>query len=165
MRPQEACPALTKLFNDTQLKTQRVDSEAASEPTVTPLLSNRMARRYQFTDNPLTCSDINPVPLLAPRCRFVPLVVKKLKSGGARASLGPRIGWRKWQRSVGYKRNSIGFEDRERRLVSSSGSAMARKQYRKRNWLVGFGNGVGEHSIFTSSDGKKLPQGAISRRN
>lgn len=57
------------------------------------------------------------------------------------------------------------FEDRERRLVSSSGSATARKQYRKRNRLAGFGNGVGEHSIFTGSDGKKLPQGAIPRRN
>lgn len=96
--------------------------------------------------------------MLAPRCRFVPLVVKKPKSGVARTSSGPRIGWRRWQRSVRYKRNSIGFEDRERRLVSSRGSAMARKQYRKRNRLAGFGNGVGEHSIFTSSDGKKLPQ-------
>ena len=95
----------------------------------------------------------------------MPLVVKKPKSGVARASSGPRIGWRRWQRSVGYKRDSIGFEDRERRLVSSSGSAMARKQYGKINGLAGFGNGVGEHSIFTSSDGKKLPQGAILRRN
>ena len=57
------------------------------------------------------------------------------------------------------------LEDRERRLVSSSRSAMAREQYRKRNRLVGFGNGVGEHSTFTGSDGKKLPQGAIPRRN
>ena len=43
-----------------------------------------------------------------PRCRFVLLVLKKPKSGIARAGSGPRRGWKRWQRSVGYKRNSIG---------------------------------------------------------
>lgn len=142
-----------------------MDSEAASEPTLTPLLSNPYGTTLPVYRQSIDTLRYQPRPVAR-----VTLQVRAARSQEAEErDHESELRAQNRMEEVAEKRRVQEeldrFEDRERRLVSSSGSAMARKQCRKRNRLAGFGNGVGEHSIFTGSDGKKLSQGAIPRRN
>lgn len=78
----------------TQLKTQRVDSEAASEPTVTPSLSNPYGTTLPVHRQSIDTPRHQPRSVARATLQVRAARSQEAEERVARASPGPRIGWR-----------------------------------------------------------------------